>query len=95
MEPIKKHPHLGVFYIGSANWIRTSNLPVTLVLMFPLSVDYIFTVANALGALVFSLYGALQLRSSHGVGVALVLALAFTVIPASFNLAFARKLRDA
>lgn len=84
-----------LFNSGSPDWIRTSNLPVTLVLMFPLSVDYIFTVANALGALVFSLYGALQLRSSHGVGVALVLALAFTVIPASFNLAFARKLRDA
>lgn len=91
---------------GSPGWTRTSDLSVTLILMFPWSVDYIF--ANAPmsigGQARWYLVSTVPLnqarfsasvQGSHGIGLACCLALAFTVIPTSFNLVFTRKLRDA
>ena len=66
-----------MFFNGSPDWIRTNDLPVTLILMFPSGVDYIFTMGikglemMLIGALVSSLYGALPklMRSSLGIGM--------------------------
>jgi len=82
--------------VGSPDWARTSDLPVTLILMFPLRVDYIFTMMpkgwnGNLGASVSSLYGVPIDWGSHGIGLVNVFDFSFHRYPDEFQSGFCRE----